>query len=457
MNQAVADIIKEHIENLDFVDKIAGLVSTVYMDVSDKDNNLVQKAFPIACCVTAEDCKEGAYNDLMPNSQYDTVIYFEDGGVTFNKSESNWKYYTSTLKLVCWINVAKILSDTCKTGTKCTRSAHIITEIIRALPTFPEDHTPFHRFYSEVIGQEIRDNSIFGKYTFDEKHVQYLMYPYDYFALTIRTDFAICMDSDVVPDVCGDVITQMTPVALTAEDVGCDSFKAVWNEETEATGYFLDVSTVSNFASFVAGYNNLNVGNVFEYTITGLVPDTYYYRVRCYDDTDTSANSNIITVRVLACDWFLPSMLEMDQMNTNLYMAGIGGLSANKYWSSSQAPPGSTDRARYYLFGTAQNTDLKTNTYYVRAVRIFIAGAGTYALGDNGPAGGWIFYIDGAGTTYYECSSSDQSISKAWSNITNDCPGTDVAIGTGQTNTNLIIAQAGHTDSAAKLCNDLII
>ena len=175
MNQAIADIIKGHIEGLDFVDKIAGLVSTVYMDVSDKDNNLVQKAFPVACCVTADDCKAGAYNDLMPNSQYDTVIYFEDGGMTFVKAESNWKYYTSTLKLICWINVAKILGDTCKTGTKCTRSAHIITEIIRALPLFPEDHTPFHRIYSEVIGQEIRDNGIFGKYTFDEKHVQYLM------------------------------------------------------------------------------------------------------------------------------------------------------------------------------------------------------------------------------------------------------------------------------------------
>ena len=49
MNQAVANIIKTHIEGLDFVDKIAGLVSTVYMDVNDKDNNLVQKAFPVAC------------------------------------------------------------------------------------------------------------------------------------------------------------------------------------------------------------------------------------------------------------------------------------------------------------------------------------------------------------------------------------------------------------------------
>ena len=56
MNQAVADIIKGHIEGLDFVDKIAGLVSTIYMDVKGTEG-VVQKSFPVACCVTADDCK----------------------------------------------------------------------------------------------------------------------------------------------------------------------------------------------------------------------------------------------------------------------------------------------------------------------------------------------------------------------------------------------------------------
>jgi hypothetical protein len=458
MNQAVADIIKEHIENLDFVDKIAGLVSTAYMDVSDKDNNLVQKAFPIACCVTADDCKQGAYNDLMPNSQYNTVIYFEDGGVVFNKAESNWKYYTSTLKLVCWINVAKILSDTCKTGTKCTRSAHIITEIIRALPAFPEDHTPFHRLYSEVIGQEIRDNSIFGKYTFDEKHVQYLMYPYDYFALTIKTDFAICLDSDVVPDPCDDVIKQMTPVAKAATDEGCDSFKAVWGEETEATGYYLDVSTVSTFASFVAGYQNLNVGNVFEYPVIGLTEGTtYYYRVRAYDDTDTSANSNTINVATLFCDWYLPSVDEITKMYTDLFFPlGLGGFNVANYYSTSSEWNASQLEA--YKFNGAGSLNINKNaSLYVRASRTFTDIAGAYVVGDVGPAGGWIYYISG-GTTYYECAPSDQSTSHTWSNIINAAVGTTATnIGEGQNNTNEIIAQAGHTDSAAKLCNDLII
>lgn len=202
MNQAIANIIRGHIENLDFVDKIAGLTSALTFEIKGGNNELVQKTFPVACCVTPDDCKEGMYNDLMPNSDYKTVIYFEDGGVTFEKYESNWKYYKSTLRLVCWININEIANrGGCKTDIPCTYAAHIITEIIRALPEFPENnHSPIEKIYSEITNQLVRSPSIFGAYTYDERHSQYLMAPYDYFCLTIETSFAICLKSTQVYD-----------------------------------------------------------------------------------------------------------------------------------------------------------------------------------------------------------------------------------------------------------------
>jgi hypothetical protein len=198
MNQAIANIIRGHIEDLDFVDKIAGLTQVATFEIKGADNTLVQKTVPIACCVDPESCKEGPYDDLMPNSAYKTVIYFEDGGVSFVRSESNWKYYTSNLRLVCWINIAKIFESECKTGIPCTYAAHVVAEIIRHLPEFPAHYTPFDKVYSEVVSQEVRSNSIFSQYTYDEKHSQYLMSPYDYFALNIQTTFAICLKSTSV-------------------------------------------------------------------------------------------------------------------------------------------------------------------------------------------------------------------------------------------------------------------
>ena len=89
--------------------------------------------------------------------------------------------------------MAKILGDECNIETTCSYSAHLIAEIIRALPHFAENHPPFDQVYSEVMSQEVRSNSIFSAYSYDEKHTQYLMYPYDYFALNIETKFAVCL------------------------------------------------------------------------------------------------------------------------------------------------------------------------------------------------------------------------------------------------------------------------
>jgi len=201
MNQAIASIIKGRIEDMDWVDKIAGLTAVTYFEIKDREGNLVQKAVPVACCVTADDCKEGAYNDLMPDSRYKTVAYFEDRGVTFQRSESNWKYYTSNLRFVCWINIEKLTdSGVCKGEAPCTYVAHIIADIIRHLPEFPIHSSPFSHVYSEVTNQEIRSNSIFAAYTYDEKHAQYLLAPYDYFALDITTNFAICLKGTEVYD-----------------------------------------------------------------------------------------------------------------------------------------------------------------------------------------------------------------------------------------------------------------
>lgn len=200
MNQAIADIFRGYISDLEFVDKIAGLVSAVTMEVRAPDNTTVLKTFPIACCVTADDCKEGSYNDLMPDSKYMTVIYFEDKGVTYNHSEGPLKYYTSMLRLVCWININKITGTYCKEENPCTYAAHIITDIIRHLPTHPQNISPFTLVYSDIISEEVRSNAIFSAYSYNELHSQYLMSPYDYFALDIKTDFAICLPGRDVYD-----------------------------------------------------------------------------------------------------------------------------------------------------------------------------------------------------------------------------------------------------------------
>jgi hypothetical protein len=83
---------------------------------------------------------------------------------------------------------------------------------------------------------------------------------------------------------------------LTGKFDNClTSFSANWSALSGATSYQLDVSTDSNFATFV--YNNISIGNVTTYSVTGLVAGTtYYYRVRGLNGSGPSPNSNTITV-----------------------------------------------------------------------------------------------------------------------------------------------------------------
>ena len=84
-----------------------------------------------------------------------------------------------------------------------------------------------------------------------------------------------------------------------------------------------------------------------------------------------------------------------------------------------------------------------------------------YAVGDTGPAGGWIFYDKGSysdGWRYLEAAPSDQSTEIQWYNGSYVVTGaTDTAIGTGQANTTAIVTMQGAGSYAAQLCNDLIV
>lgn len=87
------------------------------------------------------------------------------------------------------------------------------------------------------------------------------------------------------------------PVATAASAVGNLQFTANWNYVWNATSYRLDVSTASNFSTFVSGYNNLSVSGTSITLYSNIMPlTTYYYRVRAVNGSGTSVNSNVVSV-----------------------------------------------------------------------------------------------------------------------------------------------------------------
>ena len=92
--------------------------------------------------------------------------------------------------------------------------------------------------------------------------------------------------------------TPPAPRALKATNVTATSFTANWRAVSTATGYRLDVATDSSFVNYVPGYQDLDVGNVTNYNVTGLAArTTYFYRVRAYNSNGTSPSSNVVQVK----------------------------------------------------------------------------------------------------------------------------------------------------------------
>lgn len=110
-------------------------------------------------------------------------------------------------------------------------------------------------------------------------------------------------------------------------------------------------------------------------------------------------------------------------------------------------------------------------TYYVRAFATNSIGTGygneisfttSYAIGETGPAGGFIFYDKGVssnGWRYLEANYADYSSGIGWWNGTwtyKDMVGIspNTGLGSGKANTLLIIAANNNLNNAAKVCDD---
>jgi uncharacterized protein (TIGR02145 family) len=155
----------------------------------------------------------------------------------------------------------------------------------------------------------------------------------------------------------------------------------MYNENS--TGYYLDVSTVITFTSFVTGFNNKDIGNAISDALSGLLPASiYYYRVRAYNAYGTSPNSNIITVgttnpygpmynyyayvavNFAPTGWHLPTSAEyvtlrnfLDPVNPNYTPNLAGGLmkeAGTTHWN----PPntGATNSSGFTALPTGSRT-----------------------------------------------------------------------------------------------------
>jgi fibronectin type III domain protein len=115
------------------------------------------------------------------------------------------------------------------------------------------------------------------------------------------------------------------PVAMMPTNLVCDSFDLHWKASAGATGYFLDMANDSQFTRWV--YNDIDLKNNLAAYPSGMPPGTtYYYRVRAYNASGISGNSNFI-------DFATPPAAPAPSLPNALTAINVGTTSFNAVWN----------------------------------------------------------------------------------------------------------------------------
>jgi hypothetical protein len=178
----------------------------------------------------------------------------------------------------------------------------------------------------------------------------------------------------------------LASTANAATSVTASSFSANWSAVAGAASYRLDVSTSSDFSSFVGSYNNYSVSATSQAISSLSAGTTYYYRVRAVNASGASVNSNIITVLTLPA---APTLSSVTNLGTNSFTLNWGGVqSATEYRLDISTSDAFSNFVAGYnnlqVSSTSINVaGLSSNTTYYYRVRA-VNGTGTSANSANG-------------------------------------------------------------------------
>ncbi len=161
----------------------------------------------------------------------------------------------------------------------------------------------------------------------------------------------------------------VSPTASVATGIQQTQFSANWSD-VGGSGHFLDVST-DNFASFVSGFNDLSVGNVTSYPVSGLnAATTYQFRVRSSNASGTSVNSNVVSALTIPAT---PTTTAATAISQTGFMANWDAVTgATEYYLDVATDAGFTSVESGYdnlqVTGTSATVTglLPGTTYYYR-------------------------------------------------------------------------------------------
>lgn len=197
MTRDLANIVKGMIDSEVWVDRISGIVRPQSRAITGAKGTPIIQTFPVSCDVPDAECDDNMLKDLVPNSERRSIIYFEDQGVGFIGTDGPGFRYQARFRLVAWLNLRKFES------AGCDLSGLITHNILSLISELPINSGPYLNTRITPIGMPAKLPNIFSPYTYRETEKQFLMHPYDYFAIDFKAEFTMnanCIDLITLSD-----------------------------------------------------------------------------------------------------------------------------------------------------------------------------------------------------------------------------------------------------------------
>lgn len=196
MNNIIASILKSKLTELNFIDRLAGLVRVAEIsNPTEIEGAFEVKKIPISSDVDFEQCfNSGCFKDLVPNSKNKGILYFEDLGCAPNGMQGAYYKYSSKLRVVCWINNKLIQGDNCQ-----SISHLMITKIRSSLEIGPFNQDNVQKISVSAYNIVGNDYKLFSNYSYPQESLKFLMHPYEAFGIDFKVDF--CLSPKCLPEI----------------------------------------------------------------------------------------------------------------------------------------------------------------------------------------------------------------------------------------------------------------
>lgn len=194
----IAELLRDQISSLNFVEVAAGLAKPITVRVNAtepdaEDPSMIDKIVPMAYNDLGIVCEEGDLYSLVPDTKKKSIVWWEDNGVELTNEDTYYYHSRANLMCVGWWNLPLI-------DQTMTDPSLLVANLIAAMPVSLTNVDYLSQMRVAFEGEEISGAEVLSKYSFDEPESQFATFPYAVTGIRFSVDFAFgknCVD-DVV-------------------------------------------------------------------------------------------------------------------------------------------------------------------------------------------------------------------------------------------------------------------